>query len=72
MRIVKPLEKFSLLIKDVSKSIKRKQKNKEEDFQDVGASLFQNLLTDKRAIKTNHGRGTIRAGKTTIRTGQDF
>ena len=32
MRIVKPLEKFSLLIKDVSKSIKRKQKNKEEDF----------------------------------------
>ena len=45
----------------------------------LGASLLGNLLTGKRAIATRQGctadvpgRGTISAGESTIRAGQEF
>ena len=34
MKIVKSLEKSGLLIKDIRKQLKLKQKNKKEDFQE--------------------------------------
>ena len=38
----------------------------------LGAGLLGNLLTDKAAIVTSQGRGTIGAGKGAIRVSQDF
>ena len=38
----------------------------------LGASLLENLLTDKGEKTKIPGQGVIRAGEETIRTGQDF
>ena len=38
----------------------------------LGASLLRNLLTGKGVIVTSQGRGTVKAGVGTIRTGQGF
>ena len=38
----------------------------------LGASLLGNLLAGKAAIATGQWQSTIRAGKSTIRAGQDF
>ena len=54
----------------LAKELKIKYNNKKEDF--FGASLLGNLLADKKAIGMSQGRGMIRAGKGTVRTGQDF
>ena len=77
MKIVKSIEKSSLLIKGVSKTIKNEAKEQKGGFigmllGTLGASLLGNLLTDKRAIATSQGRDTIRAGEGTVRAGQDF
>ena len=67
MKIIKSLEKSGLLIKDVTKRLKMKQKNKKEDFLELdflGASLLGNLLTGK-----DRGIGTIKAGEDTVRAG---
>ena len=66
MKIVKSLEKSGLLIKDVSETIKNKAKEQKGEFISIllgtlGASLLGNLLIDK---------GTIGAGKDTVRAGQ--
>ena len=68
MKIVKSLEESSLLIKDVSETIKNQAKERKGGFLSMllatlGTSLLGNLLT---------GKGTIRAGESTIRAGQDF
>ena len=68
MKILKSLEKFSLWIKRVSKTIKNKAKGQKCDFLSMllgtfSASLLGNLLT---------GKGTFRAGEDTIRAGQNF
>ena len=69
MKIVKSLEKSGLLIKDVSKTVKKKQKNKKAGFLGIllgtlGASLLGNLFIGKGVMRT--GYGTIRAGEGTI------
>ena len=56
------------MIKGVNDTIKNEAKEQKEGFLSrllgtLGASLLGNLLT---------GKGTIRANKGTIRTGQDF
>ena len=68
MKIIKPLEESSLLIKGVSEAIKNEAKEQKGGFLGMilgtlGASLLGNLLT---------GKGTIRAGGDTIRAGHDF
>ena len=68
MKIVQSLEEYGLLRKDVSKTIKNEAKKQKRGFLSMllgtlGASLFGNLLT---------GKGTIRAGGSTVRPGQDF
>ena len=56
MEKVKSLEESDFIIRDVSKLIKNEAKKQ-------SASLLGNLLT---------GKGTIRAGDSTIRAGHDF
>ena len=77
MKITKPLDESGLSIKGVSETIKNEAKEQKEEFLSMllgtlGAGLLGNLLTDKAAIVTSQGRGTIGAGKGTIRVGQDF
>ena len=68
MKIVKSLENTSLLIMDVSETIKNETKEQKGRFLSMllgtlGASLLGNPLTDK---------GTVKAGEGTIRAGHDF
>ena len=68
MKIVKSLEKSSLLIKGVSEKIKNETKEQKDRFRSMllgilGASLLGNLLT---------GKGTTTAAEGTIRAGEDF
>ena len=68
MKIVKSREESGLLIKGVSETIKNEAKEQKRGFLSMllgtlGASLLGNLLT---------GKVTIRAGKGTIRAGQNF
>ena len=64
MEIVKLLEESGLSIKGVSEAIKNEAKEQKERFLCIlFASLSRNLLTSK---------GTIRAGESTVRAGQNF
>ena len=68
MKIVKSLEDSGLLIKGVRETIKNEAKEEKGEFLRMllgilGASLLGNLLT---------GKGTIRAGKETIRARENF
>ena len=68
IKIVKSLEEPGLLIKSVSQTIKSLGKEQKGQFLrmlvgTLGASLLENLLTDK---------GTRRAGEGTIRPDHDF
>ena len=73
--ILKSLEESSLLIKDVSVTIKNEVKEQKGGFLSMllgilVASLLGNLLTGKGAIAASQGRGTIRADEGTFRTGE--
>ena len=64
----KSLEESCLLIKGVSKTIKNEAKEQRRGFlgillETLNASLLENLLP---------GKGAIRSGEGTVRTGQDF
>ena len=77
MKIIKTLEESGLLIKNVSKTVKNETKEQKEGFLSMllgtlGASLLGNLLTGKEAIATSQGRGTLRAGESTVIACQDF
>ena len=68
MEIVQSLENSSLLIKGFSETIKNKVKKQKGRLLGMllgtlDASLLWNLLT---------GKGVMRAGESTIRSGQDF
>ena len=67
-KIVKSIAESGLLIKCVSETIKNKAKKQIGEFIGIilvtlGASFLRNLLT---------GKGTIRAGKGTVETGENF
>ena len=75
MKIVKSPDKSGLLIKGLSKAIKKESKQQRRGFLEMllatfGASLLGNLLTVKATIRADEG--TIRAAKDTITAGQDF
>ena len=75
MKIVKSLEKYGLLIKIVSETIKNEAKWQKGRFlgtllDTLGASLLSNILTGKGAIVTSQGRSTIRTGEDTIRAAE--
>ena len=77
MKIVKSLEYSGLLIKGVGETIKNEAKEQKGGFLIIllgclGASLLGNLSTSKGAIATSQERGTIRAGKGTVRVGEKF
>ena len=68
MKITNSLEEFGLLIKGLIKTITTEAKEERRGFLimllgTLGASLLENPLT---------GKGEIRAGKGTVRTGQNF
>ena len=66
MKLVKSLEESGLLINGVSEKIQNEAKEQKDRFLrlgTLGARLIGNLLTAK---------GAIRAGKGTIRAGQNF
>ena len=68
MEIVQSLENSGSLIKGISETIKNKAKKQKGRFLGMllgtlDASLLWNLLT---------GKGVMRAGESTIRSGQDF
>ena len=68
MKIVKSFDESCLLIKGVSQTTKNEAKEPKRGFlsmflRTLGASLLGNLLT---------GKGTISAGKGTVRAVQDF
>ena len=84
MKVIMSLEESCLLIKGVSEAIKSEEKEQKGSFLSMllgtlGVSLLGNLLAGNGAIETRQGHkskipggGTIRAGKSTIRVGQDF
>ena len=72
--IVKYLEEFDLLNEVVSKTVENELKEQKGGFLDmladtIGASLLANMLAEKAKIP---GKGVIRSGEGTIRTGQVF
>ena len=70
MKIIKSLEQSGLLIKGISKTIKNEAKEQKGRFLGMLlVTLGVNLLGD---LLTSQGQGKIRAGKDTIRAGQDF
>ena len=75
MKIIKSLEESGLLIKVVSKTIKREAKEQKGGFLGMllctlDAILLGSLLTGKDTVRA--GEGTIRASGDTIRAGYDF
>ena len=73
----------SYWLKTLDKQPRIKQKKKKKKGEQLaillgtlGASLLENLLTGKDAKQSNScnipGRGVMRAGKGTIKAGQDF
>ena len=76
MKIIKSLEEFGLLVKGVTETITNEVKGQKGGFLSMllgtlGASLWENVSTNKGMIATSQGRGTIRAGKGKIRAGED-
>ena len=68
MKAIKSLKESGLLIKAICEIIKNEAIEQKEGFLSMllatlGASLLSNLLT---------GKGTIRAGESNVRAGQDF
>ena len=63
MKIVKSLEEYGLLMKEVSQKIKNEAKEQKRGFLVMLQGTLGNLLT---------GKETIRAGGITVRAGQDF
>ena len=64
-------------MKGVSETIKTKAKEQKGGFLrmllvTLVVNLLGNLLTGKGIIATSQGRGTIRAGESTVTGGQDF
>ena len=75
IKIIKSLENTGLLIKSVSKTIKKEAKKQKSGFigkslSTLGTSLLGNLLTGKGVMRK--GKDTIRADEGTIRVGQGF
>ena len=75
IKTVKSLKNAGLLIKDVSETIKKKQKSQKGVFFGIllgtsGANFLDHLLIRKRVMRAD--KCTIRAGEETIRAGQDF
>ena len=70
--IVKFLENSSLLLEGVSERIQNEAKEQKGGFINMllgtlGASLLGNILAEKGAITTSHGRGMNRTGEGIVR-----
>ena len=68
MKIVKSLENDSLLIKGVTETVQKEAKEQYGGF----LSMLAAMLTSSLLGSMLSDRGVIRAGKGTIRAGQDF
>ena len=68
IKIIKELENSDILLKGVSKTIENEIKEKTGGFLSMllgslGASLLDNLLTEKGIIRAGEGKGIVRAGE---------
>ena len=77
MKIVKSLQASVFLIKGVSKTIRNEAKEQRVGslsmlLDTLGVSLLGILLTGKGVKAKIPRQGVIRAGKGTVRAGQDF
>ena len=75
MKIVQYYEESGLLIKDISETIKNKEKEQKSGFLGMllgalSAHLFENMLARKGVIRC--GDGVITAGEEVIGVEQDF
>ena len=68
MKIVKSLKKTGLLIKEIGETIKNKTKKQKGGF----LSMLLGTLAANILGSALTGKGLIRAGERTIRSGQDF
>ena len=76
IKIVKSLEDSGLLLKGVSETIQNETKEQKGGFLSMllgtsSASLLENILAEKGAIATSHGRGINRAGDRIVRAGYE-
>ena len=74
IKIVKSLEDSGLLLKGVTETVQNEIKAQKGGFLRIllgtlGASLLQNLLTERGANRAEKGRGTNRAGEGVLRAG---
>ena len=77
MKIIKSLQKFGLLVKGLSKTIKNEAKEQKDGFLGMllgtlSASLLENLLTGKGVIRVGEWAIATSRGKGAIRAGHDF
>ena len=68
IKIIKSLEDFGLLLKEVTKTVQNEVEKQKAGFLNMllgtlGASLLGNILTGRGAIVKRQGRVTYRAGK---------
>ena len=74
IKIVKSLENFGLLLKEVSETVQNEAKEQKGGFLSMllgtlGASFQGNVLAGEGAIATSQGQGINRAGEGVIRAG---
>ena len=71
MKIIQALEDYNVLLKGVTETIKNETKEQKGEFPSMllgtlGASLLENLLTQKGIVRTGsgnkNGKGNVRAG----------
>ena len=71
MKIIQALEDYNVLLKGVTETIKNETKEQKGGFPSMllgtlGASLLENLLTQKGIVRTGsgnkNGKGNVRAG----------
>ena len=71
IKIVKSLKDSGILLKGVTESVQKEVKEQKGGFlSTLGASLLENLLTEKGIYRAGKGKGIHRAGEEIVRAGE--
>ena len=75
IKIVKSLKDSGILLKGVTESVQKEVKEQKGEFLStllgtLGASLLENLLTEKGIYRAGKGNGIHRAGEEIVRAGE--
>ena len=75
IKIVKSLKDSGILLKGVTESVQKEVKEQKGGFLStllgtLGASLLENLLTEKGIYRAGKGKGIHRAGEEIVRAGE--